>query len=387
MRTQNGTLTKKAGAWLGHYSRWVQDTTGEKTRLQKCFRIGSVEEMTKTVARQKLRERIEQEMGLRSDSRVTLVWFIDNRWKPLHESTWRDSTKSVNEFFLSLITGKFGNTALEESDPVDLQIWLNGLAKSHSGSLVRHVRTLLRSIFNEAVEQDYLRKSPARLIRIPANLKPVIKTFLEQDQIKALLGVATGMHRLLLRLLLTTGLRPSELFALEWNSLDPEKKLLHISQSIYRGKLRPYTKTTDGNSRQSLKIVFLPDAIVSELKAWKAEAPHSHEEDYIFATEYGMAWWKENYQHRILNPLKCRAFHDGKCFDNGGTRCKSKATPKVNFQVLRRTVATHAQRLGSPKDIAAILRHTKPDMAALEYTQQQDEGVRSAVEKLEALIT
>ena len=41
----------------------------------------------------------------------------------------------------------------------------------------------------------------------------------------------------------------------------------------------------------------------------------------------------------------------------------------------------------SPKDIAAIMRHRKPDTAAIHYTQQQDESVRGTGEKLAALLS
>lgn len=32
---------------------------------------------------------------------------------------------------------------------------------------------------------------------------------------------------------------------------------------------------------------------------------------------------------------------------------------RLNFQILRTTVATHAQHLGSPKDIATLMRHRR----------------------------
>src|SRR5262249_41164880 len=90
----------------------------------------------------------------------------------------------------------------------------------------------------------------------------------------------------------------------------------------------------------------------------------SSDTDFIFAGRNGEAQWTQNYQNRVLTPL-------GK-----------KAGVKVNFQILRRTVATHAQSLGSAKDIASLLRHTKPDTAALHYTQTQADSVRRTVEKL-----
>jgi integrase len=368
MRAQHGTLTKKSGKWLGHYSRWITDADGNKTRMQKAFAIGSVADLTKSAARRLLLVRIEQELGLKADSRVTVQWFVEHRWQPLHEGSWRESTRATNLWVLSHIVKRFGTTAIENVDSVALQVWLNHLAKSHSGSLVRHVRIFLKSIFVEAVEQDFVRKSPARLLRIP-QLKPVVKPFLTREQIQALLSHAKGMDRVLLRLLLVTALRPSELFALYWAAFKPKKKLLKIAQSVYRGKLRDYTKTTDASSRQELLVVFLPDVIVQDLLQWAKDTPYKGDDRPIFPDKWGDLWWKENYQQRRLNPL-----------------AKAAGIPRVNYQILRRSTATHAQGLGSPKDIAAILRHRTPDTAALHYTQQQDESVRDTAEKLAEML-
>jgi integrase len=347
----------------------VDAATGEKIRLQKAFVIGPIEDMTKTSARRLLRIRIEQELGLRADSRVTVQWFIEHRWKPLREGSWRESTRETNLWVFSHIIKRFGTVPLEDVDSVALQVWLNQLSKTHSGSLVKHVRIFLRSIFTEATEQDYVRKSPARLLRVPV-LKHVEKPYLTREQVQRLLRVAQSLDRVLLRLLLVTALRPSELFALRWRSFDPKRKLLKIEESIYRGKIRAYTKTTNPDSRRELTVVFLPDVIVHDLVEWERIFPWRKDLCPIFSDSDGGYWWKENYQQRILNPL-----------------AQAAGIPKVNFQILRRSTATLAQNLGSPKDIAAILRHRKPDTAALHYTQQQDESVRDTAEKLAELLT
>ena len=59
-----------------------------------------------------------------------------------------------------------------------------------------------------------------------------------------------------------------------------------------------------------------------------------------------------------------------------------EGVPKVNFQVLRRTVATHVQGIGSAKDTQTMLRHTKRDTAQINYVQPVEDSVRSAVDKL-----
>jgi len=56
--------------------------------------------------------------------------------------------------------------------------------------------------------------------------------------------------------------------------------------------------------------------------------------------------------------------------------------------MLRRSVATHLQGLGSPKDTATIMRHRKPETAQEHYVQTVDASVRGALDKLgKALLT
>ena len=72
-----------------------------------------------------------------------------------------------------------------------------------------------------------------------------------------------------------------------------------------------------------------------------------------------------NYRNRILNPL-----------------AEKLGLPKLNFQVLRRTMATLAQGKGSVKDIQAHLRHSKADTKANEYMQELPESVGRMVESM-----
>jgi hypothetical protein len=53
---------------------------------------------------------------------------------------------------LGTIKNRFGTNSLEEMDAVKMQRWLNDLAKTRSGSVVKHCRTFLRSILEEAAK-------------------------------------------------------------------------------------------------------------------------------------------------------------------------------------------------------------------------------------------
>jgi integrase len=368
MKSQEGYVTQQSGKWLGHFSRWVTDyKTGEKKRQQRAFVIGPVKQFTKTKAREALRERMVSELGLTADRRVTLEWFITQRWQPMREGNWRASTRQTNLELLKVINARFGSVAVEDMDGVAMQSWLNAIAKERSGSAVKHFRIFLRSIMSEAEEQDYVRKNPARLLRVPT-VKKVDRPYLTLAQIKKLLKAAMFQRRerALLRLILVTALRPSELFALKWKCFDSEKGTLTISETVYRGVLRPYTKTTAEGDVQQLVV---PALAVTALCEWYAQTERSGEEDYIFPNADGGFILKENYQQRVLNSLAVWA-----------------GIERLNWQILRRTVATHAQHLGSPKDIATLMRHKKVETAQQHYIQAIDETVRETGELLAAKV-
>jgi integrase len=321
--------------------------------------------MSKAEARRALRERVEVESGLRQDQRSTVAWFIDNRWKPMREGRWRASTKRTNEELIGRITSRFGKTPLDAMDAVEMQQWIDDLAKKKSGSVVKHCLLFLRSIMKEAADQDFTRKNPARTVRLPI-VKPVKRPFLSEKEIKALMKETKFFPRekVMLMLFIGTGLRPSELFALKWSSFDMKKQTLTLRETVYRGVVRPFTKTTaEGDA--ALITVLLPDIVFDALVKWYAEAERNDDKDYIFHDTEGGFLWKENFQTRELTPLGERA-----------------GIEKLNFQMLRRSVATHLQHLGTPTDIAELLRHKDPATAQANYVQAISESVRAAQNKL-----
>jgi hypothetical protein len=66
---------------------------------------------------------------------------------------------------------------------------------------------------------------------------------------------------------------------------------------------------------------------------------------------------------------------------------ESLGIQKLNFQVLRRTMATQAQKMGSVKGIQAHLRPSRPDTTANEYMQELPESVQSMVGSVYAMLT
>jgi integrase len=375
---QAGWVSLRGKQWFGYFRERVLDPeTGEERVKKICVKLALKSKMTKLEARDALRaevtKRTGQNLGGRvlKDSSTTFEWFVRNRYFPLRKGDWRPQTakEKMAQIEFDLID-KFGDHPLDSFDKFMLQTHVNDLAERMSQDRVKQARSYLKSIFDEAVDEEFLTKDPSRKLRIPKNLRPKDKQVLTWEQLWLALQETGRRDRLLLMLDMTEALRPSELFALRWRSFD-DVDALSITETIYKGKIRPYGKT-DG----SLTDVHLPSGLAEELRLWKQETATKSrngsvsQDAFIFPNSRGGFLDTGNYRNRVLNPL-----------------AEKLGLPKLNFQVTRRTMATQAQAMGSVKDIQAHLRHAKADTTANEYMQELPESVKRMVGSVYTMLT
>jgi integrase len=300
---------------------------------------------------------------------VTLAWFTRNRFFPLREgSTWREASAETHRTAIERdILARFGELPLRTIDKVMLQMHLNQLAKRLSEGRVKHARFYLKAIFEEAIEQDFIAKNPAGKLAVPKQLRAVDRTTLTWDQLRRVLASVSLRDRILLTLDMTETFRPSELFALRWNGFNMEARTLTITHTVYRGKLRDFGKT-----KRSLRTVYLPDGLVDELRLWKQACPDPTPEAFIFPNARKRNGVKrngfirtDNYRSRVLKKLG-----------------EQLGLPKLNFQVLRRTIATLAQTKGGVKDVQGILGHSRADTTVNVYMQPIEAGIKQTLDAI-----
>jgi integrase len=375
---QAGWVSLRGKRWFGYFRQTVLDPETNEERVKKiCIKLALKSKMTKAEARDALRTEVTKQTGqnlggrVLKDSSTTFGWFVRNRYFPLREGDWRPETAKVKKIQIEQdLLAKFEQYPLDSIDRFMLQTHINNLADRLSQDRVKQARSYLKSIFGEIVDQDFLVKDPTRKLKTPRNLRPKDKQVLTWEQLWLALERTTRRDRLLLMLDMTEALRPSELFALRWHSFD-DVDTLSITETVYRGEIRPFGKT-DG----SLTDVHLPAGLAEELRLWKQETAKASPngvvspDAFIFPNSRGGFMDTGNYRNRVLNPLAERL-----------------EIPKLNFQILRRTMATQAQSMGSVKDIQAHLRHAKADTTANEYMQELPESVKRMVGEVYAMLT
>jgi integrase len=376
---QVGWVVLRGKRWYGYFrKRVLNPITNEEEAKPVCIPLELKAKMTKSEARDALRAEVTKQTSqnlagsrVLKDSSTTFGWFVRNRYFPLREGDWRPETAKVKKIQIEQdLLAKFEEYPLDAIDRFMLQTHVNGLAERMSQDRVKQARSYLKSIFDEAVEEEFLTRDPSRKLKIPKNLRPKDKQVLTWEQLWLALEQTSRRDRLLLMLDMTEALRPSELFALRWRSFD-DVDTLSITETVYKGAIRPFGKT-DG----SLTDVHLPPGLAEELRLWKQESAKASKKGFVFPDEFifpnsrGGFMDTGNYRNRVLTPL-----------------AEKLGFPKLNFQIMRRTMATQAQSMGSVKDIQAHLRHAKADTTANEYMQELPESVKKMVGSVYAMLT
>lgn len=200
----------------------------------------------------------------------------------------------------------------------------------------------LRSFFGWLEREEYLIKSPMRRIDRP-KLPPPIPKFLSHDEIEALREAAASkslMDQLIVEVLYSSGLRVSELVAIDWDDIDFANKQLTVRE----GK--------GGKSR----TVPLSTRAVRLLKRYKKT--RQDEEPYVFRSREKGRMVKETVEYRIRKLGKLAGI-------------QQKVTPHR----LRHSQATHLLEAGMPIDmIQQVLGHASISTTQV-YARTQMSGV------------
>jgi len=104
------------------------------------------------------------------------------------------------------------------------------------------------------------------------------------------------------------------------------------------------------------------ERVAQDLWLWKQECPDCSRQAFIFPDAKGGFMDTGNYRKRVLHKL-----------------ARELELPKLTFQVIRRTIATLAQKKGTVKDVQGLLRHSRAATTTDVYMQEIPESVRATV--------
>lgn len=219
-------------------------------------------------------------------------------------------------------------------------------------STVRNALAPVRACFATAVREGKVRSNPCANAALPHRERadddgnePV--RAMTREQLATLLAIVPARHRLLFRFLAVTGVRISELIALQWKSLhlDGSEPEARIRRAYVRGRFGP------PKSRHGRRDIPLPPALVFELRAWKRETDWPGDDDLVFPSTTGNPRSRGNMWSRVLAPAAQEA-----------------GVPWVGFHTFRHTRATLMFAAGANAvQVQRMLGHHSPSFTLATY--------------------
>lgn len=167
------------------------------------------------------------------------------------------------------LTSAFGQTFLPDLKRSDVRDWC---AKQICGNKrLANVQSVLRKALQDAVTDELIDVNPLFNWTFKKNAAPrksKVDPFDAAEQLAILANCESPMWRNLFRFAFWTGLRTSELCALEWGDIDWVRKVVRVERAMTRFSDEPEVPKTQQSKRE---VKLLPSA----LDALNAQKEHS----------------------------------------------------------------------------------------------------------------
>ena len=284
---------------------------------------------------------------------ITVERFLSDWWRTEGKEL-KASTRAVDKRILfNQIIPEFGNLALIDLKWYLIRDWVK--SQEWSRKTQNNKLSLLRRALNEAVEQELIHHHPManKLIRrrksraeSAANSTYKIDPF-SHDERTALINTASDQLKNLVQFGLWTGLRLSELFALNWGNIDWINKRIYVDGALTQAATEIEATKTEAGERT---VYLLPLA----LTALKAQKEHTFlQGDEVFQNPHTRKRWNGD------EALRARQWK---------TLCKRAGVRYRPPGQMRHTFASMTMMAGeSPQWVAAQMGHTDWTFTARVY--------------------
>ena len=195
--------------------------------------LGPVSLKTVAEARRECHARKAEPEATRAPRRVAPLFrdFIEGAWKEAHFEGYKPSTrKGVQSVLDRQLLPAFGAKPLDRITPEQIGRWFDRFSRTAPGN-ANHALDLLTQIINFAIARGYLETNPARSVE--RNPRRVLTRFLSREEVSRLHRVLDSQTRHsrreqadIIRLLLLTGCRRSEILRLRWSEVDRDRLVL-----------------------------------------------------------------------------------------------------------------------------------------------------------------
>jgi len=263
-----------------------------------------------------------------------------------------------------------GKIPIGKLESLEIQSVYTGMyARGLSSRTIIYAHAVLRSALAQAVKWRLILDNPAMSVDLPRRRRREMKV-LTLDQARILVQACESEpYGTLFTLALTTGMRPSEYLALQWNDVDWEKNTVRVTKTLERLAAGNW-RFADTKRIGSRRVVKLQNTVVKQLKHQLERSPEANPATLIFSDSEGRPLHRRSLVRRHFKPL-----------------LRWLDFPDIRLYDLRHTAATLALIAGVPtKVISEQLGHASAAFTLDVYSHVLPHMQDAAAAKVEALL-
>jgi integrase len=356
----SGCLLKRGRGWA---IRWRELEIAPDGTTRRSLRYEALGAISRSEAGEILTQRVAAAGNSKAPTR-SLVTFqtLAAQWQAHVLPMYKQSTQKNHRHIVQKhLLPHFGDKAVAEVTREGIQAYVASLTQAgYAPKTIDHIHDVLSAVLRTAVKWGHLQDNPAREVDLPALKTVRPKWALTIAQAAQLLDVLPPLARTMVGLVMLSGLRRGEVFALRWRDLDEQGRCLTVREAVYEGTFD--TPKTEAGVRQ----IPLSDAAMTLIADWRARAKGTQPDALVFSTWSGKPISPNNVSRQQVFPA-----------------CDRLALKRVTWLTLRRTYSSWAHEKGVPgKVVAQLMGHTKVDTTLNVYTQVIDGALRTAVDKV-----
>lgn len=282
-----------------------------------------------------------------------------------HEQRSAGTKESYGCYLKNWVLPRWGDHRLTQVKSVDVRDWLASIKRAN-GTKVK-IRNIMSAIFQHAMLYEWADRNPIRVVR-QSGKRQRIPQPLELAEMQALIGALQLSHRTAVLLDACTGLRRSELFALQWQDVDFDNLQLNVYKSIYH-QVVGRCKT-----EASAKPVPLDEYTAQDLRAWREKSAYNRPTDWVFASPLmkgKQPLWPDSLMQDHIKPVARRV----------------GITKPIGWHTFRHTFSTLLRaNKEDVKVVQELLRHASIRTTLDVYTQAVSSAKREAQNRLAGMI-
>ena len=207
------------------------------------------------------------------NSTMTFKKFLDDYFIPDYKSQVRKRTFDMTQSKFKRLS-YFENMKLSDIQAPHVKQWQNSMfIEGLSNNYIRSVHQILQQVFDLAVKLGMLSNNVAKTVGNVKKDRPKVDFWtVEEFQLFISTFDKSNIYELLyfttFWFFFMTGVRTSELQAIEWSKIDFEKGTVLIDCSMYYKSQKEWY-LTDTKSISGVRLLYLDDDTLEYLKYWK----------------------------------------------------------------------------------------------------------------------